>query len=165
MRANIAVHARSSRLVCERVADPYMRVSKLAQPAVCSGCGAVFQKGRWQWSARAPKGAAHEICQACRRVNDDYPAGIMTLRGAYVRTHLKELLAVARNQENAEMKDHPLHRIMAVEEKRNSVVIKTTDIHLPGRIGRALLRSCRGELDVKYDEGAYFVRVNWKRES
>lgn len=165
MRANIAVHARSSRLVHDRVADPYMREAKLAEPAVCSGCGAVFHKGRWQWSERAPKGAAHEICQACRRIEDDFPAGIMTLRGGYVRTHLKELLAIARNQEHAEMKDHPLHRIMAVEEKRNSVVIKTTDIHLPGRIGRALLRSCKGELDVKYDEGSYFVRAGWKRES
>ena len=165
MRANIAVHARSSREIHERVADPYMRVPKLAQPAVCSGCGAVFQKGRWQWAARAPKGAAHEVCQACRRVQDDFPAGILTLRGAFVSAHRKELLAIARNQEHAEMKDHPLHRIMAVEEKRNSVVIKTTDIHLPGRIGRALLRSSKGELDVKYDEGAYFVRAGWKRES
>lgn len=165
MRANIAVPARSSRLVHDRVADPYMRVPKLAQPAVCSGCGAVFQKGRWQWAERAPKGAVHETCQACRRIKDDFPAGIMTLRGAFVRTHQKELLSIARNQENAEMKDHPLHRIMAVEERRNSIVIKTTDIHLPGRIGRALIRSCKGELDVKYDEGSYFVRADWKRES
>lgn len=165
MRANIAVPARSSRLVHDRVADPYMRVPKLAGPAVCSGCGAVFQKGRWQWAARAPRGAAHEVCQACRRIKDDYPAGILTLRGAYVRAHKDELLSLARNQEHAEMKDHPLHRIMAVEESRNSVVIKTTDIHLPARIGRALLRSSKGELDLKYDEGSYFVRADWKRES
>ena len=165
MRANIAVPARSSRLVHDRVADPYMRGPKPAEPAVCSGCGVVFQKGRWQWAARAPRGAAHEVCQACRRIKDDYPAGILTLRGAFVRAHRDELVAIARNQEHAEMKDHPLHRIMAVEERRNSVVIKTTDVHLPGRIGRALLRSSKGELDLKYDEGSYFVRASWKRES
>ncbi|MDD5303109.1 MAG: BCAM0308 family protein [Elusimicrobia bacterium] len=165
MRANIAVHARSSREINEKVADPYMRVSKIPQPAVCGGCGAVFLKGRWQWAPHAPKGAARETCQACRRVQDDFPAGIMTLRGAFVRSHLQEVLAIARNQEQAENKDHPLHRIMGVEEKRNRVVIKTTDIHLPGRIGRALLRSHKGELDVKYDEGAYFVRASWNRET
>ncbi|MCM2305073.1 MAG: hypothetical protein NDJ72_10250, partial [Elusimicrobia bacterium] len=58
----------------------------------------------------------------------------------------------------------PMHRIMAVEEKRDGIVIKTTDIHLPGRIGRALVRACKGELDLKFDKGAYFVRVDWRRE-
>ena len=137
MRANVAVRARSSRVVHDRVADPYMRTLKLPEPAVCPDCGAVFHKGRWAWSARVPKGAASQACQACRRVQDDYPAGIMTLRGAYVRPHLRELLAVARNEEKAERQDHPMHRIMAVEEKGGIVVIKTTDIHLPGQIGRA----------------------------
>ena len=165
MRANTAVPARSSREIHERVSDPYMRVPKPSQPAVCSGCGAVFLKGRWQWAARAPKGAAHEVCQACSRIRNRYPAGILTLRGAYVRRHREDLLAVARNQEHAEMKDHPLHRIMAVEETPNGLVIKTTDIHLPGRIARALHRAHKGELGLKYDEGAYFVRAGWRRES
>lgn len=165
MRAEIAALHRSSRLVHDRVADPYMRTSKLPQPVVCPDCGAIFRKGRWQWVARHPRGASRESCQACRRVKDDYPAGIVTLRGAYVRAHLPEILGVARNAEKAEIADHPMHRIMAVEERRDRVVIKTTDVHLPGRIGRALVRSCRGELGLKYDRGAYFVRVDWTRES
>lgn len=164
MRANIAV-ARSPREIHDRVADPYMRSAKLSSPAVCIGCGAVYQKGRWHWALKTPSGASRETCQACRRIEDDFPAGIMTLRGDYLRPHLKEILALARHQENAEMKDHPLHRIMAVEERRNSVIIKTTDVHLPGRIGRALVRAFKGELDLKFDEGAYFVRVAWKRDS
>ena len=165
MKANSAVPARSSRLVCERVADPYMRAPKPVQPVVCPGCGAAFLRGRWRWASSVAKDAARRVCQACRRVKDGFPAGIMTLSGAFVRAHLSEILAVARNQERAERKNHPLHRIMAVEEKGDAVVITTTDIHLPGRIGKALLRSCKGELDLKYDEGAYFVRVGWKREN
>lgn len=164
MRANVAVQARSSRLVHDRIADPYKRVAKLAQPVECPGCGAVFQRGRWRWTSRHLKSAAREFCQACRRVQDDYPAGIMTLRGGFVLAHLPEILGVARNEEKAEMADHPMHRIMAVEEKRDGIVIKTTDIHLPGRIGRALVRACKGELDLKFDKGAYFVRADWRRE-
>lgn len=164
MRANIAVHARSSRLVYDRIADPYKRTPKVAQPAVCPDCGVVFRKGRWQWASRYPRVAGREVCQACRRIRDDYPAGIMTLRGAFVRAHLQEILNIARNEEKAEIVDHPMHRIMAVVQKRDSVVIKTTDIHLPGRIGRALVRACKGELDLKFDKGAYFVRVDWTRE-
>jgi hypothetical protein len=164
MRANIAVQPRSSRLVHDRIADPYKRVSKIAQPVECPACGAVFRRGRWQWASRHAKSASREYCQACRRVKDAYPAGIMTLRGGFVRAHLPEILGVARTEEKAEMADRPMHRIMAVEEKRDKVIIKTTDIHLPGRIGRALVRACKGELELKYDKGAYFVRVDWSRE-
>lgn len=163
MRANIAVRPRSSRLIHDRISDPYMRTPKLAQPVVCPGCGAAFRKGRWQWSTRHPKSANRELCQACRRVRDDYPAGIVTLSGAFVRAHMPEILALARNEEKAESADHPMHRIMAVEDRRDRVVIKTTDIHLPGRIGRALTRAWDGILDLKFAKGAYFVRVDWHR--
>jgi hypothetical protein len=165
MRANIAVPARSSRLVADHVSDPYKREPKHVQPVVCPDCGVIFQKGRWQWTQRHPKGAARETCQACRRIKDGYPGGILTLRGAFVLAHLPEIIAVARNVEKSEIADHPMHRIMAVEERRDRVVIKTTDIHLPGRIGRALVRARKGELDLKYDRGAYFVRADWTREA
>lgn len=163
MRANIAVPARSSRLVQDRVADPYKRAPKPAQPAVCTDCGVVFLKGRWQWARRHPKSAARALCQACRRVRDDYPAGIMTLRGAFGLAHAEELLKLARNEEKAEIVDHPMHRIMGVARRRDAVVIRTTDIHLPGRIGRALVRAFKGELDLKFAKGAYFVRADWTR--
>jgi hypothetical protein len=37
----------------------------------------------------------------------------------------------------------------------------TTDIHLPRRIGEAVKRAFHGTLDEHFDEGGYFVRVNW----
>lgn len=165
MRQELAVTARSSRLTHDRVADPYKRTAKPVQPAACPRCGAVFLKGRWQWATRMPARAAREVCQACLRTEDDYPAGIMTVRGTYARAHLPEILALARNAEKAENATRPMHRIMGIEERRDRVVIKTTDVHLPGRIGRALVRSFKGELGLKYDRGAYFVRADWTRES
>lgn len=164
MRAELTASHRSSRLIHDRVADPYKRTGKPAQPAVCPGCGAVFLKGRWQWSSVGLR-AKRETCQACRRVKDGYPAGIMTLRGRFVKEHLPEIIALARNEEKAESADHPMHRIMAVDRRGDRVVIKTTDIHLPGRIGRKLVRACKGQLDLKFDRGAYFVRADWTRES
>ncbi|MCR4295598.1 MAG: BCAM0308 family protein [Elusimicrobia bacterium] len=164
MRANVAVRARSSREIRDRIADPYKRTSKHPQPVVCSGCGALFSRGRWRWTPRPPQRAARELCQACRRVKDAYPAGVVTLRGAYLREHADEIIGLARHEEKAEMADHPMHRIMAVERGRDRLVIKTTDIHLPGRIGRAVARACKGELDLKYAKDAYFVRVGWSRD-
>lgn len=165
MRAHIAVGHRGAREHGARVPDPYLPAEKLSEPAVCIGCGAVYQKGRWHWALKAPKGAGRETCQACRRIEDDFPAGAVTLRGAWVRAHLREVLALARGQEHAEMKDHPLRRIMSVDDRRNSVVIRTTDLELPARIGRALARAWKGELDLRRDENAYFLSVSWRREA
>jgi hypothetical protein len=40
-------------------------------------------------------------------------------------------------------------------------MISTTDIHLPKRIGEALHRAYKGELELNYEKQNCFVRVNW----
>jgi hypothetical protein len=47
----------------------------------CPQCGTVYQEGRWQWSAR--EGVIEELCAACRRIKDKFPAGVVTLRGDF----------------------------------------------------------------------------------
>jgi hypothetical protein len=37
-----------------------------------------------------------------------------------------------------------------------------SDIHLPRRIGEALRRAHRGELDFHYEEGGNLLRVSWQ---
>ena len=104
------------------------------------------------------------LCQACRRINDGYPAGEVTLSGDFLRQHRQEILNLARNQEEQEKTERPLHRIMAIEEERNGVLIKTTDIHLPRRIGEAVHSAYEGELDYRYNADTYFIRVSWRRD-
>jgi hypothetical protein len=58
--------------------------------------------------------------------------------GSFAVSHRTEILKLARHQEQQENREHPLHRIMGIEEKVDSIVIKTTDIHLPRAIGEAL---------------------------
>ena len=70
----------------------------------------------------------------------------------------------ARNQEEQEKSERPLHRIMAIEDGRDGVLIKTTDIHLPRRIGQAVHSAYEGELDYRYNEDSYFIRVSWRRD-
>lgn len=40
-------------------------------------------------------------------------------------------------------------------------MVVNTDIHLPRRIGGAVKRGFHGEIEVDFEEGGYFVRVNW----
>ncbi|MGE5540513.1 MAG: BCAM0308 family protein [Gemmatimonas sp.] len=148
----------------DHIVDPYRRTKKLHEPTVCPQCGAVYSRGRWQWTA-APADAERELCQACHRINDRFPAGVVTLSGTAVAAHRDELVHIARNQEEAERAEHPLNRIISIEtETPDRIVISTTDIHLPHRIGRAVTRAHRGEMKEHFDEGGYFVRLDWHRD-
>jgi hypothetical protein len=139
--------------------DPYAPKGKY-KAMCCSTCGAVYQAGRWQWSATsAPLGT----CPACRRIADRMPAGRLTLDGPYAMEHQAELLRLARHEADAERADHPMHRIMNVEMRPDAIDITTTDIHLPRRIGEALRRAHDGRLTMAYGEDAYEVRVDWRR--
>ena len=153
-----------SHLIAEHRHDPYKASGKLAEPSMCTQCRAVFENGRWQWAKDAPKGARSHICPACHRINDKYPAGELTLSGAFVAKHAAEIIGLARNAEEAEKRDHPLQRIMGLEQTGERIVITTTDIHLPRRIGHALVDAYKGDLDTHYDEAGYFVRMTWKRD-
>lgn len=154
--------ARRDRMVQEYQHDTYKQRGKLKEPSVCSQCGAVFHKGRWTWGERPAK--AHEtLCPACHRINDKYPQGMLILSGPYLATNRTEILNLARNEEAREKKEHPLARIMGIEERPEGTVITTTDAHLPRRIGEALHRAYDGDFSFHYDEGEQFVRARWTR--
>lgn len=156
---------RMDRRLREHVHDPYKTRRKLSEPTVCPGCGAVFHQGRWQWMAHPPRDAEQVMCQACHRINDKYPAGTLTVRGAFVDQHKDEIVHLIRHQEELEKGEHPLHRIMDIDEQPGEITVTTTDIHLPRRIGEALHHAYQGALDFRYEEEAYFLRVAWTRES
>lgn len=142
--------------------DPYQAAGKYREPAVCEACGATFHKGRWQWGA-AEAGAHKVVCPACRRTREQLPAGTLTIEGAYFAAHRHDVLHLVRNEAEHERREHALHRIMAIDEGKESAVVTTTDVHLPQRIARALERAHQGELDVRYGEDEYSVRVRWHR--
>lgn len=154
---------RFGRAQTDNLNDPYKQPAKPHEPIYCTQCGAVYEKGRWQWLPR-PEGASASLCQACHRVNDGFPAGILTLSGSIVGEKRDEIIRLARHQEQAEKADHPLNRIMAIADKAaDQLEISTTDIHLPHRIANALRRAYKGEVTEHFDEGGYFVRVNWRQ--
>jgi NMD protein affecting ribosome stability and mRNA decay len=155
---------RIDRLIHERIHDPYKTKSKPPEISVCPVCFAVFKGGRWQWAAFWPIKAHRQTCQACHRIRDNYPAGIITITGSFALSHRTEILNLIRNKEREEKSEHPLHRILQIEEQPSSLVIKTTDIHLPHAMGEALRHAYKGSLAVQYSEETYFIHVRWSRQ-
>jgi hypothetical protein len=165
MRTATPAAKRMDRLIRERVHDPYKNRQKPPESSVCPECKAVFRDGRWQRVESWPMDSHQLLCQACQRIRDNYPAGLITLKGGFVQSHRDEIIALARNLEKEENSNHVLHRIMGIEEGPAMLVVKTTDIHLPRRIGEAVRRAFKGELVLLYEEEGCFLRVNWSREA
>lgn len=161
----LAGHGRGDRLLKEEVHDPYMARCKPREPTVCSGCGAMFHKGRWQWAER-PDGEVHEIvCPACERIRDDMPAGILTLSGGFLGKHRDEILKLIHNKVEEEKAEHPMKRLMGMEDgPEGELIARFTDLHLPRGTGEAIERAYDGVLDIQYTKESNLVRVYWNRD-
>jgi hypothetical protein len=153
---------RRDRYIKEYEHDTYKARGKLREPAVCPACDAVFHKGRWQWLAR-PRDARETLCPACHRLQDKYPGGYLTLSGPFQKQHGDEILRLARNIERREKKDHPLRRILSLEEQDGNVLITTTTMGMARAIGDAVHHAYKGELCYQYTDEADILRVAWKR--
>ena len=153
---------RHDRLLQETQHDTYKSKGKLHEPTVCPDCGAVFHAGRWQWLER-PADAHEELCPACHRQHDEFPAGYIHLTGDFLNEHEVEILNLVRHQETREKAEHPLKRIMNIERVPEGYHITTTDIHLARRIGEAIHHAYQGDLEFHYNPQQFLLRVNWQR--
>ena len=154
---------RRDRLIQEEVHDPYRAGSKPEEPTICRDCGVVFNEGRWQWLPEPPESAAEAVCPACRRVQDRVPAGFLVLNGEFFRQHRDEIMNLVQNKVASQEKEHPLKRLMNIEEQDDGIALAFTDVHLPRGVGEALQRAYNGDLDIRFPKDGGIVRVYWKR--
>ncbi len=154
--------ARSGQTYEERLKEPYRLAGKLKKPTVCPKCRAIFHQGRWQWG-EAPEGADEHLCPACLRERDRVPAGMLILSGEFFDARKQEIKNLIRNAEAQAREEHPLERIMAIEEQEGQTVITFTDVHITHGIGEALRHAYQGDLDSRYVDKDGLLRVVWKR--
>ncbi len=153
---------RREQLLQEFVHDSYKSKHKLPEPTRCPKCNALFRKGRWSWDA-PPAGCHEELCPACQRVRDRFPAGYVVLGGEFFAGHRDEVLQLVKNCERKETAEHPLERIMAIDAADGSVEVTTTGIHLAREIAERLHHAYKGELGFHYNKEDNLLRATWTR--
>ena len=143
--------------------DPYRPAQRPPEGAACPKCHATYQHNRWTWEA--PEKDAYElICPACHRINDQFPAGYVTIKGEFIKEHRDEIIHLIENHEKREKAARPLQRIMAIEATRDgSTEVTTTDSHLARGIAEALHDAYKGDLKLKYSRDENLLRATWKR--
>lgn len=143
-------------------ADPYRAGLRPPEPTVCPECKATFADGRWSWE-RAPRDAYQQLCPACQRIQDRFPAGYVTIKGDFFKTHRDEIVGLIESHEQQEKAQRPLQRLMGIEDKRDSLEVTTTDSQLARSIAEALQNAYKGDLKLRYSRDENLLRASWKR--
>ncbi len=142
--------------------DSYKPDHKLPGPTACPRCGASYNGGRWTWKT-PPAGAHEELCPACRRIHEDFPAGYVTVTGEFFLQHRDELLHLVKHCEENERREHPLQRIMAIKPSGDGLMVTTTDTHLARNIAEKLHAAYKGEIEFSYSEADNVLRATLTR--
>ncbi|MDT8441379.1 MAG: BCAM0308 family protein [Desulfuromonadales bacterium] len=149
--------------------DPYLPETGLREPSVCQSCHALYRQKRWQLDPQEVKRleTSSEVywvtCPGCQKAAENYPEGILTLRGDYLWNHEQEIRNILTNETERVTARNPVARIMQVTAVEDALVIETTEQKLAEHLGRALSRAHSGDLQVEWSGAPRICRVNWER--
>lgn len=151
--------------------DPYLPKGASRKISVCEGCHAVYKNKRWYAdygvydAAIKVAGTATIVCPACAKIRDNFPGGIVTLKGGYALPHKDELMHLVKNEEALARRNNPLERVMSIKEDGyGNIVVSTTNEKLAQKIGRAITKAHRGKVTYCWSHDNKLARVDWVRE-
>ncbi|MBY4866531.1 glutamyl-tRNA amidotransferase [Burkholderia sp. Bp9017] len=143
--------------------DSYRDPKRPKGDRICEGCGALCDAGRWTWYATQLDRRQLE-CPACKRMRENAPAGELVLRGAYLHAHRSAILDLLERQAALEKSEHALERVMEIDKSEESLVVRTTGVHMVRRLAQALLHAHHGHLAINYRDGEDVLRAHWTRD-
>ncbi len=153
----------------DTTADPYLLCDGLSGSAVCKKCRAVFQNKRWSIDEdlyikrMGEKDVNTVICPACKKVKDNFPGGILNLKGDFYHDHENEIMNLIKNEEKRARGFNPLERIMNIVKTKKGIEITTTNEKLAQRIGKRLNRAYQGNIAYRWSDSNKLLRAEWER--
>jgi len=149
--------------------DPYASRNDHGDPAVCTGCHAVYHLKHWRFDEDLYRRYTQEggvqtvICPACRKVADNYSEGAVVLSGEFFAAHREEIMNLISNEEERAKGINPLERIVRLTEDGSVATVTTTNEKLAQRIGRALQKAYQGAVTYRWSEDTKYAHVRWVR--
>lgn len=139
-------------------------------PALCTRCHAFLETDHWRYDERHYRelqergGAQTTLCPGCTRVERRLYEGELVLRhSGWQRIEKGEVLNLIHNTEARVRAANPTARIALLEDRGDELYILTTTRFLAERIGKALYRAYKGELEIMPLPRERFTRVRWER--
>jgi NMD protein affecting ribosome stability and mRNA decay len=152
-----------------RAEDPY-ELLEGQEAAICTQCQALYQGKRWFFDAKfygrlAGTAQGREVvCPACRKINDRYAEGFLTLSGEFFTRHQEEIVKLLTKEAERVSKRSVMDRIIRMEPAgEGKLVVETTTDKLAQHLGRAVYKAYKGDLNFRWGEVDRFVRVYWSR--
>jgi hypothetical protein len=147
--------------------DPYLPKGAKGN-AVCECCSSVYRNKRWYADKRYFKEGVKKrelikiVCPACLKMRDNFPGGILTLKGKDILLHKKDLMNLIRNEEERARGLNPLERIMSIKEDGyGNIIISTTNEKLAQRLGREIKKAFHGKVFYQWSHDNKLLRVDW----
>ncbi len=150
--------------------DPYAMKEAPAGEALCPQCQSVFKDKRWfvdkilAEELSEVENVPKILCPGCRKSLEKYAMGYLYISGNFWKTHPEDLKRLINNEVEKARGLNPLHQIISIYEEEQTIVIETTTDQLAQRLGRALYKAYKGNLEFKWSKGDKLVRVYWERD-
>jgi len=133
---------------------------RFSEPTTCKICHASYVKGRWSWKESPPE-AEKVVCPACEKIEGDVACGEINIQGSFTDIMRRDVTNLIKNVEGCEIDEHPLERVISVDDNGDEILVKTTGRHLAQRIARALFKAYKGHLSYSYDRTHEKVEIRW----
>lgn len=146
----------------------------------CPECRAMFYRKRWSLpglTSTAPRKATASgqkkpakqilvpqsfVCPACRKLQDRYAEGFLTIHWPNWEIHKADVLGLIHNEELQAVRNNPLERIMTIRTRPDGADIETTTEHFAQRLGKHLDRAFKGSIEYRWSHKDKCVRVTWQ---
>ena len=151
-----------------RQEDPY-QPAEGQEAAVCTQCHALYRSKRWSFDAPLYERLAgtdkvrEVVCPTCRKINDHFPEGILTLSGEFFTQHQEEIVRLLEKEAGRVATRSVADRIIQKIPEGDKLVVETTSEKMAQHLGRAVYKAYKGDLNFRWGEVERFVRVYWSR--
>jgi len=164
----------------ELVDDPYSMKQAPKGLLECPECHAQYYRKRWSFpetfsspprkpTGAGPKKPTKEIlvpqsyqCPACRKIQDGYAEGFLTIHWPNWGAHKAEVLGLVHNEEHQAARNNPLERVMTIRTRPDGADIETTTEHFAQRLGKHLDRAFKGSITYRWSHKDKCGRVTWQ---